>query len=168
MAVKSAINARKAMLTLLSLMSAIALSARSEVQEEAVLLESCGSGCVSISLVNTSERAICVQNDVMPYDGVLGANVFKLESETDGSIAEFLLIEPSFVIEANLADLVRLLRPRAAAKSDVHVGSYYALQPNLRYRVTYTARAYFCDEFGNDELGYIRLLGHTTLGVEID
>lgn len=163
-----AISANKAVLALLPLMTALAFGVRSEVLDGAVLLETCGSDCVSISLVNKSERSICVQNDVMPYDGALEANVFELEAESDGSVAEYLRVEPSVLSQASLAFLVRLLPPGAAAKSDIHLGSHYALQPNLRYRVTYTARAYFCDEFGDDRLGYIRLQGHTTLVVRTD
>lgn len=150
---------------LLALCLLIACEASAKTYELDVTLQSCGTGCVEVEVENRFESPICIENAMVPYDGKLNANVFEIESIDDQSLATYLPIQPSVIMEPRWAVLVRLLQKNTVARSRIVLGDFYNIPRGQRFAVKFTARGYFCSAFRRDNKGYIILRGQAVLAL---
>ncbi len=114
----------------------------------------CADGvCIEMAFNNDDKlgRPICIRNAVFPFEGALQESAFKVENASTGQVAPYLKIEPSVLSPSRHAVLVRLLPSGATAISSILLSDEYGIDPDESYRINYTARAYFCDQFGDEE-----------------
>ncbi|WP_086930764.1 hypothetical protein [Agarilytica rhodophyticola] len=119
-------------------------------KENNVVIEeiTCGKSiCLNIEFINQKKYPICIENSYFPFDGELHKNVFDLVDTRVGNKAKYLQIEPSIIIDSNLAVLVRLVPPGATVSSSIDVKRFYEIDRDKKYKVNYNAVAYRCDTF---------------------
>lgn len=141
-----------------------------KIIDNEVFLEAveCESGhCVKLSYVNHFDRAVCIKNTFFPYDGNLNENAFRVTNSASAGLSRYQLIEPSMVTTSKNAVLVRLVPAGGVATSTIDLSSFYDVEKDQKYRIDYRSRAYFCDQYG-DEDKFILLSGHNREQSETD
>lgn len=123
----------------------------------------CGGGhCIKLSYVNRFDRAVCIKNTLFPYDGNLNENVFRVTNSASAEASRYQLIEPSMVTTSRNAVLVRLVPAGGVATTKIDLSRFYDVEKGQAYRIDYSSRAYFCDQYANEEK-FILLSGHNNI-----
>ena len=123
-----------------------------EIKASMIITDCGNSACVVVSYINDYDHHLCVAESYFPYDGHLSDNIFLITSLETGEKANFRLIEP-FIIRSNkYAKLVRLMPPGSSIDTILRLSDAYEINENEKYRVEFSAHAYFCAKYESQSL----------------